>query len=187
MRTFILHRYRWFCILMQIFPSNKLAECKREKVAFAHRKFDDEFKSMVFGLSLVNAHQRKNQTLPYCCIIVLSALNTFSNSDSHLKRHRTQIFFKKKKYPDKTLLYPSFKSRDGGQLAKNSSGSVITRAKQIRIKSLDVHISFDMSSLVSRQYLLPSHTIRHIRRRKEKVQPWGHTFSRHAFMLTPGI
>ena len=78
-------------------------------------------------------------------------------------------FFKKKKYPDKTLLYPSFKSRDGGQLAKNSSGSVITRAKQIRIKSLDVHISFDMSSLVSRQYLLPSHTIRHIRRRKEKV------------------
>ena len=78
------------------------------------------------------------------------------------------IFSKRKNYPDKTLLYPSFKSRDVGQLAKNSSGSVITRAKQIRIKSLDVHISFDMSSLVSRQYLLPSHTIRHIHKKKER-------------------
>ena len=154
---------------MQIFPSNKLVQCKREKVAFAHWKFDDGFKSMVFGFSLVNAHWRKNQTLPYCCIIVLSALHIFWNSDSHLKRHRTQFFSKRKNYPDKTLLYPSFKSRDVGQLAKNSSGSVITRAKQIRIKSLDVHISFDMSSLVSRQYLLPLHTIRHIRKRKEKV------------------
>ena len=142
---------------------------KEKKLHLHTEKFDDGFKSMVFGFSLVNAHWRKNQTLPYCCIIVLSALHIFWNSDSHLKRHRTQFFSKRKNYPDKTLLYPSFKSRDVGQLAKNSSGSVITRAKQIRIKSLDVHISFDMSSLVWRQYLLPSHTIRHILKKKGKV------------------